>query len=232
MISPASPYRIKLSPLSSHGRILRFLATCPRGNRILEVGTAEGYLGRALKEAGFGRLTGLEANPSYAETARPGYSEMIRADLESWQPSPSMGPFDVILCADILEHLKDPWSALKKLRGLLAPGGRLLLSIPNSGHWWFRLNVLFGRFPLEERGLFDRGHLRFFTWRTLWKLVEQAGFHVEKVWITPPPLSDLCGAGPGQRVAVGLEGIYCAIGLLWRKLFAYQFILCAAPSSR
>jgi len=228
LISPASPYRIKRSPFSSHGRILKYLAARPREIRILEVGTAEGYLGRALREAGFTRLTGLEENPAAAEIARPVYSEMVRADLESWEPAPSMGPFDVILCADVLEHLKDPWGVLKKLAGMLAPQGRLLLSVPNSGHGWMRLNILLGRFPLEDRGLFDRGHLRFFTWGTLQDLVGRAGLRVEKTWITPPPLSDLCGAGTGRRIAVGLEAVYCAVGLLWKKLFAYQFVLCAA----
>ncbi len=230
MSSPASPYRIKLSPFSSPGRILKFLDGRPKGSRLLEVGTAEGYLGRAMKELGFTYLTGLEADPAYAETARPFYSEMIHSDLESWRPTPSMGPFDLILCADVLEHLKDPWSTLEKLRNLLSADGHLILSIPNSGHWWMRLNLLIGRFPLEDRGLFDRGHLRFFTWKTLRQMVEQAGLRVEKVRITPPPLADLCGAGPGRPILVGLEGIYCAVGLLWKNLFAYQFVLCAVRS--
>ena len=229
MSSLASPYQIKLSPFSSHGRILKLLDDRPRGGRVLETGTAEGYLGRAMKELGFAHLTGIEADPAYAEIARPFYSEMIHSDLESWRATPSAGPFDLILCADVLEHLKDPWSTLGKLRNLLAADGRLIISIPNSGHWWMRLNVLIGRFPLEDRGLFDRGHVRFFTWKTLRQMVEQAGLRVEKVWITPPPLADLCG-GAARPAMVGLEGIYCAAGLLWKKLFAYQFVLCAVRS--
>lgn len=232
MTSPASPYRIKRSPFSSHGRILQYVAACPREICILEVGTAEGYLGQALREAGFTHLIGLEGNPAAAQTARPFYSELVQSDLESWEPSQSTGPFDLILCADVLEHLKDPWRALEKLSKILAPQGRLLLSVPNSGHWWMRLNILLGRFPLEERGLFDRGHLRFFTWGTLQELVGRAGLRVEKNWITPPPLFDLHGAWIGRRLALGLEAVYCAVGLLWKKLFAYQFLLCATSRTQ
>ncbi len=227
MSSAASPYRIKLSPFSSHGRILRHLAAFPRGIRILEVGTAEGYLGKALREAGFTRVTGLEGNPSYVETARPFYSEMIRCDLQNLEPALFPERFDLILCADVLEHLQDPWEVSRKLARLLRAEGTLLLSVPNGAHGWVRLNVLLGRLPLEERGLFDRGHLRFFTWATLQDLVRQAGLTIENVWVTPPPFAHIFGAQIGNRTGLLLEAIYCAVARLWKKLFAYQFVLSA-----
>ena len=72
--------------------------------------------------------------------------------------------FDYIVCADVLEHLRDPLRMLRDCQARLAPGGTLILSLPNSGHWYFRWNVLLGRFPQHDRGLFDRTHLHFYTW--------------------------------------------------------------------
>ena len=230
MISPASPYQLKASPFSSHGRILSYLAGRPKTLRILDVGTAQGYLGRALKEAGFTRLVGLEKDPVYAEAARPAYTKLIEHDLDALETCPLQGPFDLILCADVLEHLKDPRKALNTLARLLNPGGNLILSVPNSGHWWMRLNVLVGRFPKEERGLFDRGHLQFFTWATLRDLVNQSGLGIEQVWITPVPFS--VSFGDKNGLALWLEGAYSAFSHLWKRLFAYQFILCTTVRTK
>ena len=222
-----SPYRLKTSPFSSHGRILRYLSTWTRTARILEAGTVHGYFGKALREAGFTHLVGLERDPLCVKAARAVYTEVVECDLEELEVD-SLGRFDLILCADVLEHLEDPPKALNKLIQMLNPQGRLIVSVPNSGHWWMRLNILCGRFPLEERGLFDRGHLRFFTWATLRDLVHQAGLTIEQVWITPVPISIFCGNGIGGRMALWAEAVYCAIAYLWKRFFAYQFVLSTA----
>lgn len=232
MISPASPYQLKVSPFSSHGRILRYLSDRPKTVRILDVGTAQGYLGRALREAGFTRLVGLEKDPLYAEAARSVYTDVVEYDLDESGACPLTGPFDLILCADVLEHLKDSRKALNTLVQLLSPQGRLIVSVPNSGHWWMRLNVFCGRFPREERGLFDRGHLQFFTWATLRELVNQAGLMIEQVWITPIPFSIFFGDKIGNPMALWLEAAYGAFSHLWKRLFAYQFILCTTVRVR
>ena len=72
--------------------------------------------------------------------------------------------FDYFFCADILEHLRDPARLLHQLRTALYPGGLLIASLPNSGNVYFRLNILAGRFPQDDKGLFDRTHVRFYMW--------------------------------------------------------------------
>ncbi len=85
----------------------------------------------------------------------------------------------MILCADILEHLTDPWTVLKLLAQRLAPGGRAAISVPNVGFLRTRLVLARGRFEYSEAGgTFDIGHLRFFTLASTRGLVGSAGLHI------------------------------------------------------
>jgi hypothetical protein len=72
----------------------------------------------------------------------------------------------------------DPWQVLREMRGLLAPGGHVLLSVPNIAHWTARLNLLFGRFDYTDGYLMDRTHLRWFTWRTARAMAQASGYVV------------------------------------------------------
>src|SRR5205823_7166679 len=101
---------------------------------------------------------------------------------------PLEGGFDAIVCADVLEHLRDPAAALAAVRHALAPDGEVVISIPNVAHLWVRLSLLAGRFDYAERGILDRTHLRFFTRRTLLALLARAGLAVDELRVTPVPL--------------------------------------------
>ena len=99
----------------------------------------------------------------WPNSPHPPTVEFAGADLDNGLP-PLRGQFDYIICADVLEHLRAPVELLKECRARLAPGGMLVGSLPNSGHFYFRWNVLMGRFPQHQRGLFDSTHLHFYTW--------------------------------------------------------------------
>ncbi len=169
------PYAFKKSRWSSHGTILRKLATASRQSSILDVGTATGYLGEQLHKKGFVRVDGVESVPAWADQASAHYEKIYRTDLEAavwpWESQ----KYDFIICADILEHLKDPWAVLKRMRGCLAPGGTLIISLPNVAHWSMRLLLLCGRFRYSESGILDKDHLRFFTYASARALISQAG---------------------------------------------------------
>ena len=75
--------------------------------------------------------------------------------------------FDAIVCGDLVEHLRDPGAALARLRPLLRPGGRLVLSTPNIANWAMRLSLLGGRWRYTDRGILDRTHVHLFTRKTL-----------------------------------------------------------------
>lgn len=90
------------------------------------------------------------------------------------------GPFDTILCLDVLEHLVDPWAAVSRCRDLLAQGGILIVSVPNLRHWRVTVPLLFfGKFNLRDSGIMDRTHLRWFVRDTAIELVSQEGLKLE-----------------------------------------------------
>ncbi len=221
----SNPYRLKTGPFSSHRRIVQYLLSCSRTTHILDVGTAYGYLGKVLRDEGFTHVDGLEQDAAHVEAARKVYTTVIEHDLDLPEKWPLSERYDMIICADVLEHLRDPWRTLNWLVGALAPGGRLFISVPNSGHWWIRLNVLVGRFPVEDRGLFDRGHLRFFTWATLKQLTSEVGLEIENTWVTPIPFTLLPSGSSGRTIARVGESLYYLLVHLWKRLLAYQFVL-------
>lgn len=94
--------------------------------------------------------------------------------------------YDVILMADVLEHLRWPELALKQARRRLSAEGHALASVPNIAYWKMRLDLLQGRFQYKDLGLLDRTHLRFFTISTATELFRAADLRVAEMLIPPP----------------------------------------------
>lgn len=216
------PYQFKPGPYSSHSLLLGSLPEEGGGRRVLDVGCADGYLSAILARRGY-RVTGIER---HAPEEFPRDVEFIAADLDGGLP-PLAGEFDFILCADILEHLREPGTLLAELRRLLAPQGKLVASLPNSGHAWFRWNVLLGRFPAEDRGLFDRTHLHFFTWKGWLELFAGAGFHIEGVRCSGVPVGLMFPRYAHTAPVRALERLSFESARLYKRLFAYQFVVIA-----
>ena len=220
------PYTLKESPYSSHSLLLRRVPAEGEGRTVLDVGCGEGYLGRILSARGY-TVPGVER----AGCPAPPGVELIYADLE--QGVPSLGrKFDYILCADVLEHLRSPARLLQQLAEVLAPGGELIASLPNSGNVYFRLNVLFGRFPQEDRGLFDRTHLRFYMWEGWQELFRSAGFSITGVEPTAIPIGLTVPPSYENSAPVRLAESAChGLARIRKTLFAYQFVVTARPTS-
>ncbi len=153
------------------------LAT-PAGSDVLDVGCGEGHVAAALVERGC-RVWGIEIDPEAAVAARISCEAVVVGDVMGVSHE-SLGsrPFDVILLLDVLEHLVDPLVALRHVTAWLAPGGRVIVSIPNVAHAAVRLALLQGRFEYSETGLLDETHLRFFDRRSLGALIHDAGLAV------------------------------------------------------
>src|SRR5262249_60729382 len=111
-----------------------------RGRRLGGVGAADGLLSRLLTARGW-KVTGLEADPVAAAAGAEHCERMIVADLDRGLPHLD-GEFDAIVCADVLEHLRNPAAALIALRCSLAAGGQIVISIPNGAHRGARLPLL------------------------------------------------------------------------------------------
>jgi SAM-dependent methyltransferase len=197
------------------------------GSRLLDVGCAGGYLSSIFAARGY-QVTGLErsggAGPDFPANVR-----LIEHDLEAGLPDLD-GRFDYILCADILEHMREPSRLLSELRGVLAPGGKLVASLPNSGNLYFRLNVLLGRFPKEEKGLFDRTHLHFYMWKNWLSLFTGSGFRIEETRPTGIPVGLAVPAYKNSAPVRAAEALAYGCARAWRTLFAYQFIVVSSPA--
>ncbi len=217
-------YLFKADPHSSHSIILGWLGD-GGGRRLLDVGAAEGLLSRPLAERGW-RVTAIEADPAAARTGASVCERMLVADLNRDMPDLD-GPFDVILCADVLEHLVDPATVLRRLNRHLAPQGLVVVSVPNVAHLWIRLLLLSGRFEYGDRGILDRTHLRFFTARSLRRLLDEVGLAVVRRTATPVPLP--------QLVPPGWQGAWLAVAhaaSAWSarrlpRLLGYQLLVLA-----
>jgi O-antigen biosynthesis protein len=158
------------------------VAALPRPiGRVLDVGCGEGAVGRALRAAGATWLAGIEMQPGAAAVAREAYDEVAvgAAETELGSITP---PFDSICCYDVLEHMGDPYTVLRRLRTVAPPGGRLHVSVPNARHFSLvRDLVLRGTFGYTEWGHRDSTHLRWFTRRDIVASIEEAGWSVTSV---------------------------------------------------
>lgn len=216
----ASPrYQFKARPHSSHVLLLKEFPQEGHGRRVLDVGCADGYLAEILAERGFA-VTGVDL----PGTPHNGSFRFIGADLDQGLPDLE-DSFDYVLCADVLEHLRDPLRMLGECRARLTPGGTLIASLPNSGHLYFRWNVLRGRFPRHDRGLFDRTHLQFFTWDGWAELFGRAGFHIDSICVSGVPLGLVWPHWDGSAAIRFLESFAFQLARLRKTLFAYQFIV-------
>jgi 2-polyprenyl-3-methyl-5-hydroxy-6-metoxy-1,4-benzoquinol methylase len=148
---------------------------------VLDVGCGSGGVGPGLRAAGAKRLTGIEVVSEQAELARERYDQVIAAPVEEALGQVD-GPFDTILCLDVLEHLVDPEQVLRDLHGVAATGARLQVSLPNARHVSLMKDLIFrGTFGYTDWGHRDRTHLRWFTRRDIVDAMERTGWAVQRV---------------------------------------------------
>jgi SAM-dependent methyltransferase len=201
-------------PYGGHERLLA-LAGSPA--RALDVGCSTGYLARRLAERG-AAVVGIEVDGGAAAAAREVCEQVLVGDVETMDLPFTEGSFDVVLCGDVLEHLRDPWGALASLATLLRPGATAVVSVPNVAHWTGRRALVRGSFPYAPHGLFDRTHLRFFTRAGARELVAGAGLSLRAERFAPAPL-------PLQAHVPALRRLEPAAARAWPELFALQVVL-------
>jgi 2-polyprenyl-3-methyl-5-hydroxy-6-metoxy-1,4-benzoquinol methylase len=200
----ASKYDTDVDPgsNSSHALMLRLVGA---NKKVLDVGCATGYLARALGEQGC-RVSGVEFDPAAAREAAPALERIVIGDLDTIDLPAEFADsqFDVVVFGDVLEHLRDPLLLLRSVRGMLAPGGSVVISVPNIAHGDVRLSLLQGRFDYRDLGLLDSTHIRFFTRNSLRSFLEDAGFIAVDVQTTTADLltTELADAARGADPAV------------------------------
>jgi 2-polyprenyl-3-methyl-5-hydroxy-6-metoxy-1,4-benzoquinol methylase len=166
---------------------LALLRHGPSGERVLDVGCGSGLLGARLRERG-NTVWGIDAADDIAALASRRLDRFVLADVvDRARIGESLGDerFDVIVFADVLEHLPDPVGTLRAYLRFLTPGGRVLVSVPNVAVWNVRAGLLLGRFNYTATGTLDRTHLRFFTRANLRRVLTDAGLRVERIDVNP-----------------------------------------------
>lgn len=230
------PFYEGKAALYDHGvnRVVRdaVLAALPPGGRVLDVGCGSGGLLSTLGGRA-GHRAGVELSATAAAAAADVADEVVNLPVDTDLPF-APASFDVVVCADVLEHLPDPVAVLTSLVALCRPGGAFVISVPNVANWQARLRLLRGDWRYEPVGLFDSGHLRFFTRATLLELVTGCGLTVESCRpARQPPLTvqlpsvarwpALLGRLAGKGWSVTGYGL----SRVWPGLFAYQLVCTA-----
>lgn len=170
-----------------HGSQYKIISRIGYGKRVLDVGCATGYIGEILRAKKRCYVVGIEANHEAATIAASRYDQVLEANVEQINSLPfPENFFDVLLCSDVLEHLRRPDLVLVKLKPYLSRKGELIAVIPNIGYFPARMKILMGQFEYDEIGHFDKTHLRFFTLKTAKQLINSTGYRVLKVAYTGP----------------------------------------------
>ena len=216
-------YPVKESKRSSHAYAEDLAGT---GHEVLDIGCGEGILAAALSKNG-NRVTGADI------LARPA-NESALAQYFSVDLNDGIGPviealhgktFDRVLLLDVLEHLVRPEPLLRQVRQVLKPDGRLILSVPNIANFTIRIWLLFGQFDYTERGILDKTHVRFFTRKTIRRMLRENGYEVVEERETVMPVELFFGlpaANPIMRFANEVLG---GLTRLLPGLFGYQIML-------
>ena len=159
----------------------------PPGGRVLDMGCASGGL-LALLRGRAGHLAGLELSASAATAAAEVADHVVQGAVEDPDLPFEEASFDLVVLADVLEHLAAPAAGLACGMRWCRPGGAVLVSVPNVAHWQARLTLLRGRWPQTDSGTFDASHLRWFTRDALAALLADAGLRDVELHAIVPAL--------------------------------------------
>ncbi len=214
---PNTHYDLKLGYPSSHSYAL---AAVREGARVLDIGSGPGGFARELLRKGCRVAVVDQHSTDLTDPKVPVFHQDLDAAL-TFDPN----EYEYLLLLDVIEHLKNPELFLERLRtGFDWPTKTLVLTTPNIAFVAQRLMLLFGQFNYGKAGILDRTHTRLFTFRSLNRLLRDAGFRIKEVRGVPAPFPKVLGNGPLGRAAVWAN---VALIRASRTLFSYQVFVVA-----
>lgn len=173
-------YDVLLESDTAPARVIRLAG---KGKRILEVGAGPGSITRHLVSTNDCDVVALEIDPSAIEKLREFCDRIYQVDLNDigW-PNRLAGEdkFDVVIAADVLEHVSNPLQTLRGMVSLLRPCGEIILSLPHVSHAVVLASMVDENFEYRDWGLLDRTHIRFFGLRNIEQLYADAGLAIEE----------------------------------------------------
>lgn len=203
----------------------------PDKSRVLDIGCSSGNLGAALIKQKQCQVVGLDIDKPDVERAKQRLTAAHVRNVER-DAIDDLDKFDVIIFADVLEHLLDPVAALNKVKKSLKPGGRIAFSIPNMAHISVRLLLLKGFFEYTPIGVLDRTHLHYYDEIEVKHLFAEAKMSIQEIspimWTYPrSKISEEL-----YRMGLGIidEAFYAA--LEETKAGVWQFVGYAVPVAK
>jgi len=181
--------------------IISLIPSDPK-QKILEIGAGAGNTLVYIKEKGLAaEVAGVELmNLPGTNQDNPAIDRFQIANIESEEIQAPLSYYDVVICADVLEHLIDPWTAVRKISRHLKPGGKLMVSMPNLREWKTLSKIVFkGEFNYQtEGGIMDRTHMRFFCRKNIADLLTTE--ELTPIYSTPNFLLKVLPAGKTRRI--------------------------------
>lgn len=194
---------------------------------ILEIGCAAGGTGNELKKRGGVFVAGVEQDPEAARLAREVLDDVIEGNIETLDLPYAENSFDCILFADVLEHLIDPLTVLKKLRKYLKTEGTVIASLPNVQFHGVVHHLVEGNWTYQKEGILDETHLRFFTFKEMENFFAQAGFEIGQVEETLDPVFKDYNPTYPATLTMGRITINDLSEEEFRRFFVFQYKISA-----
>ena len=230
--SPSSRLHVYARDIEAgaHNSLSELVEHIPAGARVLDLGCGSGAIGAFLhrRDGAVAAIDGLTISEDEAALAAPHYRRVEVANLETCVLPElfASGQYDIIVCADVLEHVRNADAVVSACTGLLAPGGRLLLSIPNAGYAGLVAELMSGEFRYRKEGLLDETHVRFFTQNTLTRFLQ------ENRWVAES-FSTIVRQLTQSEFRVAFDALPPAVArylLAMPNALTYQFIVVARPA--
>jgi 2-polyprenyl-3-methyl-5-hydroxy-6-metoxy-1,4-benzoquinol methylase len=201
---------------------------------VLELGCGAGATGKEVKRQHPGVMyVGIELDPQAAAEARLALDHVLTCNIEQTDLvncGIRKHSFDVIICADVLEHLYDPWTVVSSLHDFLKPGGKVIASIPNVQNVRLLQNLVAGRWAYTSQGLLDATHIRFFTLQEIGEMFVKNGFLMEQIISSCD--ADMPAGGSWPRdVDLGRIVIKNVTTEHLQQLYTFQYLIRAQSKS-
>lgn len=219
-------YDVDSSSETAPANVIRLVGN---NKRVLEIGCGPGSITKLLHQENNCQVTGLELDTEAIKIVAPFCAKIFQADLNSveWpRLLDGLEAFDVVVAADVLEHLYDPWTTLRRMVPFIRSDGYMVISLPHVGHAAIVACLINGDFDYRDWGLLDRTHIRFFGLKNIEDMFTQAGLKIieAKYVITPPEETEFAGSWAKLPVAVK-EVIGSCV-----HAHVYQVVVKAVPS--
>ncbi len=214
-----------VDPYSSHYKIAWLIKNYNQKSSVLDVGCNAGFIGRALRGINWqGYIAGIDKEKIFKQKVfSSGYNSFFPINVEN-----GLGKFrrkfDIIVFADVLEHLIDPQRALKRIKKNIKKDGLVIISLPNIANIYIRLNLFLGNFDYSNRGILDKDHKLFYTKKTAVSLIKNSGLKIIQFDFTPIPLSVINKNFTYGKKYFPFYSLLNTISKIRPSFFSYQLI--------